>query len=75
MVTDGRPRGPCLLLQHSFLDEVWNTISIDKMTSVDSTAKLTPPGSKSPMKTECNAGEKDVFREIPLRYTGKYINN
>ena len=42
------------------------------MTAIEGTSKLLASGSKSHMKAESNAGEKDIFREIPLRYAGKY---
>ena len=43
------------------------------MTAIEGTSKLLASGSKSHnQKAESNAGEKDIFREIPLRYAGKY---
>lgn len=43
-----------------------------QMTSLEGASKLQTPGNKSQLKPDCSAGEKDVFREIPLRYAGKY---
>ena len=45
------------------------------MSSETGTANLLrTPESKSQMKTECNSGERDMFREIPLRYAGECNN-
>ena len=42
------------------------------MSSATGTANLLTPENKSQMKAESNAGERDIFREIPLRYAGEY---
>jgi hypothetical protein len=46
------------------------------MTAVEGASKLLSSEEKSQMKAsssaESTAGERDVFREIPLRYAGKY---
>ena len=45
------------------------------MTAVEGASKLLSSEGKSQMKAsslaESTAGERDVFREIPLRYAGK----
>ena len=45
------------------------------MTAIEELSKLLSPGGKSQMKKESTAGERDIFREIPLRYAGKWCKN
>lgn len=43
------------------------------MTAVDGASKLLSSEGRSQLRTESAAGERDAFREIPLRYAGKCI--
>ncbi len=47
------------------------------MTAVEGASKLLSSEEKSEMKAsssaESTAGERDIFREIPLRYAGKCL--